>query len=197
MGSEFLAASADLQGMRKNPSATRSFTHGRTEPADPERTPLRLLEGGARSALATARREFPLDRAPLQLVSARDIPTVLIGDGDEEVLSLLSFMLAGEFELLRARNGEQALRLALIERPDLVVLDVHMPKLDGYRVTCQIRRNPATCDTPVILLDDDPERIDVLRGFAAGANDYISKPFDAVTLLDRIRETLEITEIVS
>lgn len=183
--------------MRKSTSATRAFTHGRTEPVDPERTPLRLIEGGARSSILTARREFPLDHAPLQLVSARDVPTVLIGDADDEVLSLLSFTLAGEFELLRARNGEQALRLALIERPDLVVLDVHMPKLDGYRVTCQIRRNQATCDTPVILLDDDPERIDVLRGFAAGANDYISKPFDAGALLDRIRETLEITEIVS
>jgi DNA-binding response OmpR family regulator len=165
-------------------------------PAGPERA-LRLVEGGARSSTITARRESPRESAPLQLVPVRDVPTVLIGDADEEALSLLSFTLAGEFELLRARNGEQALRLALIERPDLVVLDAHMPKLDGYRVTGQIRRNPATCDTPVILLDTGPERIDVLRGLAAGANDYIAKPFDTVALLERVREALEITEIVS
>ena len=91
----------------------------------------------------------------------RDVPTVLIADADDEVLSLLSFALASEFDLMRARDGEQALRLALIEHPDLVVLDVHMPKLDGYRVAGQIRRNPATCETPVILLDAHPERIDV------------------------------------
>ena len=57
-------------------------------------------------------------------------------------------------------------------RYDLVVLDAHMPKLDGYRITAQIRRNAATANTPVILLDSRPERIDVLRGFAAGAIDY-------------------------
>jgi CheY-like chemotaxis protein len=120
---------------------------------------------------------------------------VLIADSEAETLSLLSFALGGEFDLLRASDGEQALRLALIEQPDLVILDVRMPKLDGYRVTAQIRRNPATCDTPVILLDTHPERIDVLRGFAAGANDYITKPLEPLKLLRRIQEALEQSEL--
>lgn len=124
------------------------------------------------------------------------MPTVLIADADEGVLLMLGFALADEFDLMWARDGEQALRLALIEHPDVVVLDVHIPKLDGYRVAGQIRRNLATCDTPVILLDAHPERIDVLRGLTAGANDYITKPFDPETLLDRIRKALESTEIV-
>ncbi len=122
--------------------------------------------------------------------------TILLGDGDEDVLSILSLALGEEFDLLRARDGEEALRLALIERPDLVVLDVRMPKLDGYRVTAQIRRNSAIADMPVILLDSHPERIDVLRGLAAGANDYVTKPFDPVKLIARIRETLEPSEII-
>jgi len=138
-----------------------------------------------------ARREFSGDRSSLKLVPDKGMATVLIGDADEEVLSVLSFVLGEEFELLRASDGEQALRLALIERPDLVVLDVHMPKLDGYRVTTQIRRNSATANTPVILLDSQPERIDVLRGFAAGAIDYVTKPLDPFKLLERIQETLE------
>ncbi len=143
-----------------------------------------------------ARREVSSGHTPLRLVPEKDTATVLIGDADESVLSMLSLTLGEEFELLRASDGEQALRLALIERPDLVVLDVHMPKLDGYRVTTQIRRNSATENTPVILLDSHPEQIDVLRGFAAGAIDYVTKPFDPFELLDRIRETLESGDIV-
>ncbi len=124
------------------------------------------------------------------------MPTVLIADADEGVLLMLGSAFDGEFDLIWARDGEQALRLALIEHPDLVLLDVHMPKLDGYRVAGQIRRNPSTCDTPVILLDTRPERIDVLRGFAAGANDYVTKPLDPIKLLARIHEALESAQIV-
>ncbi len=143
-----------------------------------------------------ARRDLSSGRIPLSLVPERDTATVLIGDADESVMSMLSLTLGGDFELLRASDGEQALRLALIEHPDLVVLDAHMPKLDGYRVTAQIRRSAATADTPVILLDSEPERIDVLRGFAAGANDYVSKPFDPIELRARIEDTLESDAIV-
>jgi len=143
-----------------------------------------------------ARRGLSDSRAPLSLVPDKRMATVLIADADEEVQTVLSLVLDEEFELLRASDGEQALRLALIERPDLVVLDVHTPKLDGYRVTAQIRRNSATTNTPVILLDSQPERIDVLRGFAAGAIDYMTKPLDPFQLLERIRETLEPSEVV-
>jgi len=186
-------ASVDFQGMRKDAPAMRARRRGHLQPSSPERTALRLIEGGARSTTLTIKREHPRDKTPLSLVPERDMPAVLIADADEDVLSMLGFALAGEFDLMWARDGEQALRLALIERPDVIVLDVHMPKLDGYRLARQIRRNPATRDTPVILLDAHPERIDVLRGFAAGANDYISKPFDPVKLLARIREALEST----
>ena len=172
-----------------------TVTRDRSRPSGSERAALRLIEGGARGVML-ARRESSSDRIPLRLVPEKDMATVLLGDADENVLSMLSLTLGEEFDLLRARDGEQALRLALIERPDLVVLDVRMPKLDGYRVTTQIRRNPATADTPVILLDSHPERIDVLRGLAAGANDYVTKPFDPAKLIARIRETLEPSDII-
>lgn len=155
-----------------------------------------MIEGGARASTLASRREYRRESTPLWLVPERDVPTVLIADADEDVLLMLGFALTDDFDLMWARDGEQALRLALIERPDVVVLDVHMPKLDGYRVAGQIRRNLATRDTPVILLDAHPERIDVLRGLAAGANDYVAKPFDPETLLARIRNALESTEIV-
>jgi CheY-like chemotaxis protein len=180
---------------RKTTPVVHSFMRDRDRPSGYERAALRLIEGGARNT-ALARRESPFDRTPLCLVPEKDTATVLIGDADEDVMSMLSLTLGEEFELLRASDGEQALRLALIERPDLVVLDVRMPKLDGYRVTTQIRRNSATANTPVILLDSHPERIDVLRGLAAGANDYVTKPFDPAKLIARIRETLDPSDIV-
>jgi CheY-like chemotaxis protein len=181
--------------MQKVTPVVHTVTRDRTRSSGREPA-LRLIEGGSRGGVMLARRDFSRDRAPLKLVPDKEMATVLIGEADEGVLSMLSLALGEEFELLRASDGEQALRLALIERPDLVVLDVHMPKLDGYRVTTQIRRNSATANTPVILLDSHPERIDVLRGFAAGAIDYITKPFDPLKLLVRIRETLEPSEVV-
>ncbi len=180
--------------MRK--TVVHTSTRDRVHTSGSSQTALRLIEGGAHGGVMVSRRGLSGDRAPLRLVPDKEMATILIGDADEDVLSTLSLALGEEFELLRAHDGEQALRLALIERPDLVVLDAHMPKLDGYRITAQIRRNAATANTPVILLDSQPERIDVLRGFAAGAIDYVTKPLDPFTILDRVRETLEPDEIV-
>jgi PleD family two-component response regulator len=181
--------------MRKQ-TVVHTFTRDGVRAAGSERMPLRLVEGGARGSVMLGKRDTSSGRAALRLVPEKKTATVLIGDADEDVLSKLSLTLGEEFELLRASDGEQALRVALIERPDLVVLDAHMPKLDGYRITAQIRRNAATANTPVILLDSHPERIDVLRGFAAGAIDYVTKPLDPLKMLDRIRETLDPDEIV-
>lgn len=173
----------------RNDTITIGYRRTGIEPVDrAERASLRVVEGG--SAAATAR-----TGVPLRLVPARETPSVLIGDADEGVLSLLSFALAGEFDLWRARDGEEALRMALIEQPDLILLDARLPKIDGFRVTRQIRRNPATSETPVIMLDTDPERIDIMRGFAAGANDYFTKPFDPTKLLARMREALDSSDL--
>jgi PleD family two-component response regulator len=182
--------------MRKETPVVHISTRSRVRESGEERVALRLIEGGARGGVMLARRGASNDRASLAVVPERGTATILIGGADEEELSMLGLALGEEFELLCATDGEQALRLALIDRPDLVVLDVHLPKLDGYRVTTQIRRNSATANTPVILLDSQPERIDVLRGFAAGAIDYVTKPLDPFKLLERIRETLEPSELV-
>ena len=182
--------------MRNSTSITRTRGRRYSSSATATRPALRLISGGSEATLAVEH-SFSLDeRTPLRLVPLREVPTVLIADSDEDVLSLLGFALSSEFEVLRASDGEQALRLALTEQPDLIVLGVRMPKLDGYQVTVQIRRNLATSDIPVILLDNHPERIDTLRGFAAGANDYIATPLDPVKLLARIQDTLEASEPV-
>jgi DNA-binding response OmpR family regulator len=116
---------------------------------------------------------------------------VLVADDDEDILQLLSFRLerAG-YEIVQARNGDEALRLALERVPALAVLDVMMPGLNGFEVTRELRRNAATSTTPVILLTAKAQATDVARGMAAGADDYVRKPFDARDLADRVDRLL-------
>jgi DNA-binding response OmpR family regulator len=116
---------------------------------------------------------------------------VLVADDDEDILQLLSFRLerAG-YEIVQARSGDEALQLALELVPALAVLDVMMPGLNGYEVTRELRRNQATSTTPVILLTAKAQAADVARGMAAGADNYVRKPFDARDLADRVDRLL-------
>jgi DNA-binding response OmpR family regulator len=118
-------------------------------------------------------------------------PLVLIADDDEDILQLLAFRLerAG-YETVQAQNGNQALQLARDLQPALAVLDVMMPGLDGYDVTRELRRNEGTSTMPVILLTARAQSSDVARGVAAGADDYLKKPFDAQDLKDRVERLL-------
>ena len=116
---------------------------------------------------------------------------VLVADDDEDILQLLSFRLerAG-YEVVVARDGNEALRLALDLQPAVAILDVMMPELDGFDVTRELRRNPATSTTPVILLTARAQASDIARGMAAGADDYVKKPFDARDLAGRVESLL-------
>ena len=127
----------------------------------------------------------------IELQPAGPRPVVLVADDDEDILQLLSFRLerAG-YEIVQARNGDEALRLALELVPALAVLDVMMPGLDGFEVTRELRRNAATSTTPVILLTAKAQATDVAGGMAAGADDYVKKPFDARDLADRVDRLL-------
>jgi DNA-binding response OmpR family regulator len=116
---------------------------------------------------------------------------LLVADDDEDILQLLSFRLerAG-YEVVQARNGADALRLAIELRPALAVLDVMMPGLNGYEVTRELRRNEETRTMPIILLTAKAQASDVSQGMAAGADDYVKKPFDARDLKERVERLL-------
>ena len=118
-------------------------------------------------------------------------PVVLVADDDDDILQLLAFRLerAG-YEIVQARNGKEALSLALELRPALAVLDVTMPGLDGYEVTRALRANEATSAMPIILLTARAQTEDAARGMAVGADDYVKKPFDAHDLRERIERLL-------
>jgi len=124
-------------------------------------------------------------------VQGRERPVVLVADDDPDILQLIAFRLerAG-YEVVQATDGEQALQLATELHPDLAVLDVMMPKLTGYDVTRRIRADDATKRMPVILLTARVQEADVQRGFEAGADDYLRKPFSPQELRARVQAIL-------
>ncbi len=119
------------------------------------------------------------------------MPLVLVPDDDEDIRSLVAFRLerAG-YEVVAARDGEEALDVARERRPDLAILDVMMPKLTGVDVTRRLRSDAATSGIPVILLTARVQEADVARGFEAGADDYIKKPFSPQELRARVAAML-------
>jgi DNA-binding response OmpR family regulator len=120
-----------------------------------------------------------------------DARTVLVADDDEDILQLVSFRLerAG-YTVVTAADGQQALAAAREHQPDLAVLDVMMPGLNGYEVTRRLREDPATAAIPVILLTARVQEADVSRGFEAGADDYLRKPFSPQELRSRVQAIL-------
>ena len=117
--------------------------------------------------------------------------TVLVADDDPDIQSLVVLRLERSgYRVLRASDGQEALDLALSELPDLAVLDITMPKLDGCEVTRSLRAHAETVAMPVILLTARVQDDDVERGMAAGATDYVKKPFSPQELGARVTSIL-------
>ena len=118
-------------------------------------------------------------------------PLILIADDDPDILALVSFRLerAG-YAVVQALNGAEAVQVALARRPDLAVLDVMMPRIDGYEATRQLRQHEETSRMPIILLTARVQEEDIARGFDAGADDYVKKPFSPQELGSRVQAVL-------
>jgi DNA-binding response OmpR family regulator len=118
-------------------------------------------------------------------------PVVLVADDDRDILELVAFRLerAG-YDVVTAGDGAEALEAADARVPDVAVLDVMMPRLDGYEVTRKLREREATERIPVILLTARVQEADVQRGFEAGADDYLKKPFSPQELRTRVQAAL-------
>lgn len=118
----------------------------------------------------------------------------LIADDDRVLADVLAFTLRREgFEVIQAHDGEAALERWAESQPDLVVLDVNMPRLDGFAVCQRIReceRSESRADTPIILLTVRAEEDDIVHGLGLGADDYITKPFSPRQLVARAQAVL-------
>jgi len=116
---------------------------------------------------------------------------ILIIDDDLDTLRLVGLMLQRQgYQITAATNGQQGLDKAFEEDPDLILLDVMMPDMDGYEVTRRLRQNPSTLETPILLFTAKTQLDDKVIGFEVGANDYLTKPTHPSELQARVKNLL-------
>src|SRR5512133_2593118 len=121
---------------------------------------------------------------------------ILIVDDDAETLRLIGMMLERQgFEVIRLNNGIQASEVANNQKPDLIVLDVMMPDMDGYQVTRQLRSEPALMDIPILMFTAKSQVNDKVVGYEAGVDDYLTKPVHPAELVAHIRALLSRTRV--
>lgn len=112
-------------------------------------------------------------------------------DRDIQVVACMALKMGGVEEVFVANDGEECLSLVQKARPDLILLDVMMPKLDGY-ATCELlKQDPEANQIPVIFLTAKTQNADVKKGLAVGGIGYLTKPFDPITLCQRIMSIME------
>lgn len=122
---------------------------------------------------------------------AEVVPTVLLIDDEESARRLVKLLLELEgYHVLTAPNGEEGLILAKVERPDVILLDIIMPKLNGHEVLRRVKSDPDTSSIPVIMLTARGADHDIAASFRFGATCHIEKPFETKDLLEKIRAAL-------
>ncbi|MDX1494475.1 MAG: response regulator, partial [Longimicrobiales bacterium] len=145
------------------------------------------------AVLRARRRLFRAREAGRNQVVDSDTPDpdttakILVAEDDEISATILLHRLEKEgLDIVRYDNGREAYEAALEEVPDLVILDIKMPGMDGFEVLERLRRTPAYAPVPIILLTSMGSEADVVRGFNLGADDYVLKPFSPVELSARV-----------
>ena len=122
--------------------------------------------------------------------------TILIVDDEEPIINLLEYNLEKEgYNLIEARDGETGLKLAFDKKPDLILLDLMLPRIDGLTVCKRIRNSPL--NIPIIMISAKAEEIDKILGLELGADDYITKPFSVRELVARVKANLRKAELSS
>jgi DNA-binding response OmpR family regulator len=124
-------------------------------------------------------------------VNESECGVIVVADDDADILDLVALTLERAGHVVhRARDGEEALELDRREHPDLAVLDVSMPKLDGFELTRRLRNDPDTTGVRIVLLTALVQDSDVSAGLDAGAHEYVRKPFSPEELQTRVAELL-------
>lgn len=118
---------------------------------------------------------------------------ILLVDDSQTVLLMHKLLLADRgYELLTARDGQDAVDTALAEHPDIIFMDVLMPHVDGFAACQALRTHESTRHIPIIMVTTRGEPHNVQRGFESGCSDYITKPFNANELLDKLERYLDL-----
>jgi two-component system phosphate regulon response regulator PhoB len=116
---------------------------------------------------------------------------ILVVDDEEDILELVRYNLSREgYKILCASSGEEGLKIARVENPDLIVLDLMLPGVDGLDVTRRLKSDDTTRKIPIVMLTAKGEESDIVTGLELGADDYITKPFSPRVLVARVRTAL-------
>ncbi len=116
---------------------------------------------------------------------------ILVTDDEKDIVELISYNLEKEgFSVIKAYDGEAALRLAKLQKPDLLILDLMLPEMSGIDVCKAVRNNSATANLPIIMVTAKGDETDKIIGLEIGADDYITKPFSIKELVARVRAIL-------
>jgi two-component system alkaline phosphatase synthesis response regulator PhoP len=116
---------------------------------------------------------------------------ILVVDDEEDILELLKYNLSREgYQVFCTTSGEKTLNLVKTETPDLIVLDLMLPGMDGLEVARRLKDNPHTKNVPIVMLTAKGEEADIVTGLELGADDYVTKPFSPRILLARVRAVL-------
>jgi PleD family two-component response regulator len=122
---------------------------------------------------------------------AEDKPSLLIVEDDVDIAEMLTAYFRGQgYDVFGVNGGEEALETCRSVRPDLIILDIRLPDIDGFEVARRLRASQRTHEIPIIFLTEKRERSDRLRGLEVGADDYVTKPFDIQELRLRVRNAL-------
>jgi DNA-binding response OmpR family regulator len=117
---------------------------------------------------------------------------ILVAEDERDIRELIGFTLGlADFEVVLTRDGVEAVEEAAAERPDLILLDVRMPRLSGYEACRQLKRNPATREIPIVFLSAKGQEKEIAEGLDSGAMEYIVKPFAPSQLVDQVKDILQ------
>ncbi len=118
--------------------------------------------------------------------------TILVVDDSPTVIAAFTKVLTqAGFKVISAANGEDGVAMARAERPDLILMDVVMPGINGYQATRQLRQDPVTADTPILIVSGAQQTTEQVWGRKAGANGFLSKPIDRGAFFGKVFECLE------
>ena len=120
---------------------------------------------------------------------------ILVVDDEQDIVNTVQYRLkACDFNVITANNGKEGLEKVINEKPDLVLLDINMPIMDGHEMLERIRSRPDLRDIPVIMLTAYSDRRDISKAADLGIEQYVTKPFDFADLMDKISKALEGSE---
>ena len=118
---------------------------------------------------------------------------ILVAEDERDIRELVAFTLTslGGFEVVKANDGAEAVEKAREALPDLILLDVRMPKMTGYEACAQLKADPLTQNIPIVFLSAKGQEVDIQQGLGLGAEEYILKPFDPGELVEKVRAILK------